>query len=86
GEIIDKTVDSYNRVGIISTKRQHFLSEFKNIPVANQTEGIWIACWRLGFPATFLREEHFANELEGFDIIFVPGIRYDGELDDDKLK
>jgi len=86
GEIIDKTVDSYKRVGIVSTKRQHFLSEFKNIPVGNQTEGIFIACWRLGFPATFLRDEHFKNKLEGFDVIFVPGIRYDGELEEDTLK
>src|SRR5205814_278172 len=44
-------------------------------------EGIWIACWRLGYPAVFLREENLKESLESFAVIFVPGIRFDGELD-----
>lgn len=80
GAINDHTTDGYRRVGIVSTLAQHATSRFKPIAVACQTEGIAVACWRLGYPATFLREETLAEPLKDFDVIFVPGIRFEGEL------
>ncbi|HEY7425440.1 MAG TPA: PQQ-binding-like beta-propeller repeat protein, partial [Gemmataceae bacterium] len=76
----------YRKVGIVSTLNQHALGAFKSPPTANQTEGIWIACWRLGYPAVFVREEHFQNKLEGYSVLFVPGVRFDGELSEAALK
>jgi outer membrane protein assembly factor BamB len=81
GELVNRTGDGYRKVGIVSTLRQHAMSDFKTIGVAHQTEGLWIACWRLGYPAVFLREEHLKESLENFSVIFVPGLRYDGELE-----
>jgi len=86
GEIIDRTSDGYRRIGIVSTMNQHTLSAFKNIPTANQTEGVWIACWRLGYPAVFVREEHVADGVSDFDVLFVPGVRFDHELDEAVLR
>ncbi|MFM9195566.1 MAG: hypothetical protein ACKOWG_07480, partial [Planctomycetia bacterium] len=80
GGINDHTTDGYRRVGIVSTLAQHATSRFKPIAVGNQTEGIAVACWRLGYPATFLREDAFAEPLAGFDVIFVPGIHFEDEL------
>lgn len=82
GELIDRTRPGYRRVGIVSTMRQHALAEFKFIAPANQTEGLWVACWRLGYPATFIREEHCRQPLDGYSVIFVPGVRFEGELDE----
>jgi outer membrane protein assembly factor BamB len=81
GEINDHTREGYRKIGIVSTQNQHALSQFKQLPVANQTEGIWIACWRLGYPALFLREDTLQEKLDDFSVIFVPGVRFDDELD-----
>ena len=81
GEINDRTTDGYGQVGILSTLRQHALSEHKRVAVANQTEAIWIACWRLGYPATFVREEHLTRPLSNFAVLFAPGVRFEGEID-----
>jgi outer membrane protein assembly factor BamB len=86
GEIIDRTRDGYRKVGIVSLFNEHALSANKVPPTSNQTEGIWIACWRLGYPAVFVREEHLQEKLDGFSVLFVPGVRYDGELGDLALK
>lgn len=86
GEIIDRTAPGYRKVGIVSTLNQHSLGAFKNVPTSHQTEGIWIACWRLGYPASFVREEHLQNKLDGYSVLFVPGIRFDGELSDAIIK
>lgn len=86
GEIVDRTVDSYRKVGIVSTLNQHALSTFKQVPVANQSEGIWTACWRLGYPAVFVREEHMNEKLDGFSVLFVPGVHFDRELDERVVK
>ncbi len=82
GEVISRSRDAYRKIGIVSTVNQHSLSQFKELPVASQTEGLWIACWRLGYPAVFLREDDFDRKLEGYSVIFVPGIRFAGELDE----
>lgn len=82
GDTLWRCRDGYRRIGIVSTVNQHSLSQFKEVAVGNQTEGLWIACWRLGYPATFLRESDFAQKLDGYSVIFVPGIRYPGELDE----
>jgi len=86
GEINDRTTDGYRKVGIVSTLNQLSLGEHKNIPTSNQTEGIWVACWRLGYPAVFVREEHMREKLEGFSVLFVPGVRFEGELDELVIK
>jgi outer membrane protein assembly factor BamB len=86
GEIIDRTRNGYHKVGIVSTMNQHALAAHKSIPTSNQTEGLWIACWRLGYPAVFVREEHCGEPLEGFSVLFVPGIRYENELDDNVVR
>jgi len=85
GELVPATEPGYRRVGIVHTANQMILSEFKELRTANQIEELWITCWRLGFPAVFLRADAFERPLEGFDMIFVPGIRIDGELDDNML-
>lgn len=81
GEINDRTTDGYGKVGIVSIMREHALSEQKRVAEANQTEAIWIACWRLGYPAVFVREEQLAKPLENYSVLFVPGVRFDGEID-----
>ena len=81
GEIIDRTTNGYRKVGIVSTLNQHALGAHKNITTSCQTEGIWIACWRLGYPAVFIREEQLREKLDDCAVLFVPGIRFDGELD-----
>ncbi len=86
GEIIDRTQDSGRHVGIVSTKNQHALSQFKELPVANQSEAIWIACWRLGYPAAFLREDTIQQSLDEFAVLFVPGVRFQGELAEPVVK
>jgi outer membrane protein assembly factor BamB len=86
GEIVDRTRDGYRKVGIVSTLNQHALAAFKTPPASNQTEGIWIACWRLGYPAVFVREEDFREKLDGYSVLFVPGVRFDGELGEPILK
>jgi outer membrane protein assembly factor BamB len=82
GELNERTRDGYRKVGIVSTENQLALGDHKNIPTSNQTEGIWIACWRLGYPAVFVREEHMREKLDGFSVLFVPGIRFEGELEE----
>ncbi len=82
GEVISRSRDAYRKIGVVSTVNQHSLSQFKELPVGSQSEGIWIACWRLGYPAVFLREDDFGKKLEGYSVIFVPGIRFAGELDE----
>ena len=80
GELVTATEPGYRRIGIVHTWNQMILSDFKELRTANQIEEIWLACWRLGFPAVFLREDAFERPLDGLDVIFVPGIRFDGEL------
>ncbi|MBI2190538.1 MAG: PQQ-like beta-propeller repeat protein [Planctomycetes bacterium] len=86
GEIAMRTEPGYRRVGIVNLANQHILSEFKPIRTSNQIEELWVACWRLGYPATFLREDAFETGLEGFQVIFVPGVRFEGELPPKVLK
>ena len=86
GEIIDRTQEGYRRVGIVSTKNQHALSQLKQLPVANQTEAIWIACWRLGYPAQFLREDSIHQPLDDYSVLFVPGVRFQDELEEPVVK
>ena len=80
GELISRTEPGYQQVGIVNTRNQHILSEFKKVPFSTQIEELWVACWRLGYPAMFLREEDFEKPLSRFKVIFVPGVRFDGEL------
>ncbi|MBI2191273.1 MAG: PQQ-binding-like beta-propeller repeat protein [Planctomycetes bacterium] len=80
GELVTRTDPGYSLIGIVSTLDQQILSEFKEIPFTTQTEELWVACWRLGYPATFLAEDAFERSLERFRVIFVPGVRFDGEL------
>src|SRR4029077_13168744 len=82
GEIADRTANGYRKVGIVSTKNQHLINQFKTPSTPHITEGIWIACWRMGYPALFVREEHVQHKLEGFQVLFVPGVRFDTELDE----
>ncbi len=82
GELIDRTVDGDRRIGIVSTLNQLALSSFNEVPVSSQTEGIWFACQRLGYPAVFLREEHAGQSFADFAVIFVPGVRFEGQLDE----
>ena len=86
GAINDHTTDGYRRVGIVSTLAQHATSRFKPIAVSCQTEGIAVACWRLGYPATFLREDTLQEPLDGFEVIFVPGIHFEGELSESVMQ
>ena len=86
GELIQRTNDGYRKVGIVSTLGQHAMGEFKLLPTANQTEGIAMACWRLGYPAVFLREDSIQEPLNDFSVLFVPGIRFDGELSEPVVK
>ena len=74
------TEPGYRNVGIVSVLNQHLLSEFKQINVSNQVEELWVACWRLGYPAKIMHEDAFEQSLDGVKVIFVPGIRLDGEL------
>jgi len=80
GELIRRTEPGYKKVGIVNTLNQYLLNEFKRIGVANQAEALWIACWRLGYPAVFLYDEAFKQPLTGFQVIFVPGIKFEDEL------
>ncbi len=81
GEIYARgTRPGYLKVGIVNTLAQLSMSEFKNIRTANQLEELWISCWRLGYPAVFLREGDMEKSLDGYQVIFVPGIRFPGEL------
>jgi outer membrane protein assembly factor BamB len=86
GEIVDRTGEGYRKVGIVSTKNQMALSAHKSVPPPCQTEGLWIACWRLGYPALFVREEHCKEVLTGYSVLFVPGVRFAGELDEAVVK
>ncbi|MFT5129885.1 MAG: hypothetical protein ACI8W8_003514, partial [Rhodothermales bacterium] len=80
GPVIDHTVDGYRKVGIVSTLNQHIMSPFKANGVANQTELIWVALWRLGYAPVFIREAELDGDLRNFEAIFVPGVFFDGEL------
>jgi outer membrane protein assembly factor BamB len=80
GELVTRTDPGYDKVAIVYTLNQLSLSEFKEIRTANQVEELWIACWRLGYPAVFLREDAFEKSLDKYRVIFVPGIRFEGEL------
>jgi outer membrane protein assembly factor BamB len=81
GEVFSRaTKPGYLKVGIVNTLAQLSMSEFKPIRTANQLEELWIACWRLGYPAVFLREGDMEKSLDGYQVIFVPGIRFPGEL------
>ena len=80
GELVTRCQPGYLKVGIVNTLAQLSLSEFKNIRTANQLEELWVACWRMGYPAVFLREPELAKAIEGYQVIFVPGIRFKGEL------
>jgi PQQ-like domain len=82
GELTQRTEVSYRKIGIVSTKNQHLLNQHKQLSTPHITEGIWIACWRLGYPALFVREEHLKDKLEGFSVLFVPGVRFENELDE----
>lgn len=81
GELATRTRPGYTDVGIVTTFNQHALSEFKQVAVSNMIEDLWIACWRLGYPATFLYDDAFDRPVTQYKIIFVPGVRFDGELD-----
>ncbi len=80
GELVTRCKPGYLKVGIVNTLAQLSLSEFKNIRTANQLEELWVACWRMGYPAVFLREPELAKPIEGYQLIFVPGIRFKGEI------
>lgn len=81
GEVYSRaTKPGYMKVGIVNTMAQLSMSDFKPIRTANQLEELWIACWRLGYPAVFLREGDLEKPIEGYQAIFVPGIRFRGEL------
>lgn len=80
GEIVTATEPGYEDVAIVLTANQMILSEVKKIRTANQAEELWVACWRLGFSAQFLREDAFEQPLDKYKVIFVPGIRFKGEL------
>jgi|GEM_PF-1812647 len=81
GEVFSSaTKPGYLKVGIVNTLAQLSMSEFKNMRTANQLEELWVSCWRLGYPAVFLREGDLEQPLEGYQAIFVPGIRFPGEL------
>lgn len=81
GEIVSRTEPGYRNVGIVSTENQHLLNEYKPIGVSHQTEELWLACWRLGYPATFLYDDAFRRSVSDFQLIFVPGVRFEGELE-----
>jgi len=76
GEIIDRTDDGYAKVGIVSTFNQIALERL----APNMTEGIMVACWRLGYPPRFVREAQLADpkSLLGYEVLFVPAVRYRG--------
>jgi len=80
------TRPGYLKVGIVNTLAQLSMSEFKPIRTANQLEELWVSCWRLGYPAVFLREGDLEQPLAGYELIFVPGIRFPGELTDGALE
>ena len=81
GELYSRgTRPGYLKVGIVNTHAQLAMSDFKPIRTANQIEELWLACWRLGYSAVFLREGDLEKPIEGYDAIFVPGIRFPGEL------
>ena len=80
GELMSRTDPGYHGVGIVGTLNQELLSEFKQIGVSHQAEELWVACWRLGYPATFLYEDAFEESVSRFQLIFVPGVRFEGEL------
>jgi outer membrane protein assembly factor BamB len=80
GELVSRAKPGYLKVGIVNTLAQLTMSEFKSIRTANQLEELWIACWRMGYPSVFLREPDLEKSLDGYQVIFVPGIRFKGEL------
>ena len=81
GEVYSRgTKPGYLKVGIVNTMPQLSMSDFKPIRTANQLEELWLACWRLGYSAVFLREGDLERPIEGYQAIFVPGIRFPGEL------
>lgn len=80
GELVARSEPGYEKVAIVLTLNQLSLSEFKEIRTSNQAEELWVACWRLGYPPVFLREDAFEKSLEKHRVIFVPGIRFDDEL------
>lgn len=87
GEVFSQgTRPGYLKVGIVNTLAQLSMSDFKPIRTANQLEELWISCWRLGYPAVFLREGDLERPLDGYEVIFVPGIRFPGELTDGALE
>jgi len=86
GELVSRTDPGYRNVGIVYTLNQMLLSEFKQIGVSNQAEELWVACWRLGYPAAFLYEDAFEQSLSQFKLIFVPGIRFENELEPQVMK
>jgi len=85
GPIVDKTTDGYRKVGIMSTLNQHILSPYKENKVSGQTELLWGALWRMGYAPVFVREETLDQDLSNFEIIFAPGIFFDGEISEKHL-
>ncbi|MCJ8332577.1 MAG: hypothetical protein MJH11_21660, partial [Lentisphaeria bacterium] len=86
GELMSAgTKPGYLKVGIVNTLNQLTLSQFKRIRTANQLEELWVACWRMGYPAVFMREPDLEKPIEGYQVIFVPGIRFRGELSETAL-
>ena len=80
GEILRRTSPDNSNIGIVNTISQHLLGDYKPIPAANKIEALWVACWRLGYATTFLRETDFERSVNHFKVIFVPGVHFDGEL------
>ncbi len=85
GPIVDNTKDGYRKVGIMSTLNQHILSPYKEHKVSGQTELLWGALWRMGYAPVFIREETLDQDLSNFEIIFAPGVFFDGEISEKHL-
>lgn len=80
GELVRRATRGYRGVAIVLTQNQYLLGPYKDLDLTNQAESLWVACWRLGYAPRFVYADVAPEELRQYDCIFVPGVRFDGEL------
>jgi len=80
GGLVRRADRGYRGAAIVLTQNQYLLEPYKALNLTNQAEGLWVACWRLGYAPKFVYADVAPEELRQYDCIFVPGVRFDGEL------
>ncbi|MFW5858239.1 MAG: MG2 domain-containing protein, partial [Planctomycetota bacterium] len=70
----------YRKVGIYYSRTASYLQSKKAEKINYQCEGLWLSCYRAGFPADYLKDQHVRDgKAMEYEVIFAPGWAYEGE-------